>query len=190
MLELEATHVRLEILVAGVVRFNTGLIKLQDRSVVSSWYDYLFANIDLQDSFILDEIPVYNTAQYRVTVDNQGSIAQIGNFVIGPRTRFGFTQYNATLGIIDSSRKETDQFGRTTIVERRFRSRMSVTVMMVPSVTDGVARKLAKLRAKPSLYVGSKENYEMLTVYGFPRDWSVDISFPTLTTASLEIEGI
>jgi hypothetical protein len=190
LLELKASHVQVRILVGGVEKFNTGMVKMQDRSVVLSYYDYLFSKIDLQTDYILDEIPVYRSATYEVKIVNAGAIAEVGNFLIGDRTIFGFTEYGAAIGIIDYSKKVQDVFGRTTIQERRFTRRMSVSLMMEKAVTDGVARKMAELRAKPALYVGARDDYESLTIYGFPRDWSVDITFPTMTSASFEIEGI
>ena len=190
LLELKASHVQVRVLVGGVEKFNTGMVKMQDRSVVLSYYDYLFSKIDLQTDYILDEIPVYSSATYEVKVINAGNFAEIGNFLIGERTVFGFTEYGATIGIIDYSRKITDQFGRTTIQERRFTRRMSVSLLMEKAITDGVARKMSNLRATPALYVAAKDDYESLTIYGFPRDWSVDIAFPTMTSASFEIEGI
>lgn len=190
LLELQATSVIVEVFVAGVRKFSTGVVKMQDKSVIQSWYDYAFNTIELQEEYVIKDIPVYPVANYTVTVNYQNGVARLGNCVVGRRTVFGFTQFGASIGIIDSSRKETDQFGNTFIVERKFRKRMNVSVVVNSGDTDGIARKLAELRAKPSVHVAANNIHGSLTVYGFPRDWAVNVEFPTQSNATFEIESV
>ena len=48
---------------------------------------------------------------------------------------------------------------------------------------------VAALRATPVLWIGS-ESFESLTVYGFYKEFSIDIAYPTVSYCSLTIEGL
>ena len=189
LLEITATSVRIRASTASDGTYFDSTYTLADRAVVTNWYEYLYQPIDRQRELIVTNIPPITGSTYTVTVTGTGNVS-LGTFVVGNRTEFGFTQYNASIGIIDYSRKEADQFGRQILVRRRFSKRMDVAVVREPGNTDGVARLLADLRATVALYVGASEIYDSLTIFGFYRDFNIDIAFPTQTVASLQIEGI
>lgn len=93
------------------------------------------------------------------------------------------------IGIIDYSRKEADQFGVISVVERAFAKRMTARVVMQTDAVDDIHRNLAALRATPVLWIGS-ETFESLTVYGFYKEFSIDLAYPTVSYCSLTIEGL
>jgi hypothetical protein len=96
---------------------------------------------------------------------------------------------SADIGIIDYSRKETDQFGVTSVVERAWAKRMTARVVMDTEQIDDIYRTLAQLRATPVLWIGS-EGFESLSVYGFYKEFSIDLAYPTVSYCSLTIEGL
>jgi hypothetical protein len=56
---------------------------------------------------------------------------------------------------------------------------------------NGVQRILADIRAVPSVFIGSEETtYAPLVVYGFYRDFSIDIAYPTKSWCRVEVEGL
>ena len=60
---------------------------------------------------------------------------------------------------------------------------------MQSSAVDDVHRTLASLRATPALWIGS-EAFDSLTVYGFYKEFSIDLAYPTVSYCSLTIEGL
>ena len=54
---------------------------------------------------------------------------------------------------------------------------------------DYISRTLAQLRATPVLWIGS-EGFESLSVYGFYKEFSIDLAYPTVSYCSLTIEGL
>jgi len=64
--------------------------------------------------------------------------------------------------------------------------------MMLPNTKlNKVQRVLADLRATPCAWIGTDvAGYEPLTLYGFYRDFSIDVAYPTTSYCSLEIEGL
>ncbi|NBS93785.1 MAG: hypothetical protein EBT27_08685, partial [Betaproteobacteria bacterium] len=81
--------------------------------------------------------------------------------------------------------------GRTTFTRRAFSKRMSGQFMVANDRINSVQRILADLRAVPSVYIGSEDaQYAPLVVYGFYRDFSIDIAYPTTSLCRIEVEGL
>jgi hypothetical protein len=104
----------------------------------------------------------------------------------------GDTEFGATAGITDYSRKETDDFGVTTFVRRAFSKRMSARAMVPTAQVGKLQRALADLRATPCVWVGADDMtmYAPLVVFGFYRDFSINVAYPTRSYCSFEVEGL
>lgn len=192
LLEVTGVNVRIQAssLLDGTYYDQT--YTLEDRATVTSWFEYFFAPIDRQREVIVTDIPPVGESTYTITIDNNGAggFVKVGTLLFGQSTEFGFTEYGARASIIDYSRKEVDQFGRASLVRRNFAKRMDVTIWIERGVTDAVGRQLADLRATPALWIAASGSYELLTIFGFYRNFSVDIAYPTQSLCSLEIEGL
>ena len=55
-----------------------------------------------------------------------------------------------------------------------------------------VQRVLADVRATPCVWIGADDAqlYAPLIVYGWYRDFSIDVAYPTTSYVSLEVEGL
>jgi hypothetical protein len=162
---------------------------------VYDWYQYFFFDpVSKRTQIILGGIN--NTfANAVVAIRLLGAAAttvSIGSSIYGLTTKLGGTQYGATSGIVDYSKKETDEFGTITFVERAFSKRLSADIHFPNSSLNTVQRFLYSIRATPVVWVASDdpEFEEALVVYGFYRDFSSTIAYPTHTLCSLEIEGL
>lgn len=189
LIELSASMVRIRAYSAGEGTYYDQTFDLEDRAVVGDWFAYFFAEIDKQSQLIVTDIPPVSGSEYTITITGPSTVA-VGTFVLGKASEFGFTEYNAQVGIIDYSRKEVNEFGRASLEERAFRSRMSVSIWVNRGVVDSVKKKLSGLRAKNCLWVAASEQYEALTIFGFFRDFSIDIAYPTHSICTAEFEGI
>lgn len=101
----------------------------------------------------------------------------------------GTTETTPTVGIVDYSKRSTDDFGVTTVVERGFARRMSVRLGVPIELADSVLRKLAALRASTAQWVAN-DNYACLAVNGFLKDFDLDFSSPPLSYCTLTVEGL
>jgi hypothetical protein len=160
-------------------------------TAIDNWFSWFFEPLGRKSSLLFLDIPVYEAGVLTVTVirDNPADLVSCGTLLVGRQFTIGDTEHGADIGIIDYSRKETDQFGVTSVVERAFAKRMTARVVMQTSAIDDVHRNLAALRATPVLWIGS-ESFESLTVYGFYKEFSIDLAFPTVSYCSLTIEGL
>jgi hypothetical protein len=164
-----------------------------DGTIILDWYMYFFEPFVQLGEVVLTDLPPYLNARITMTL-NSGSAVAIGELLFGTVYTLGAlgTEIGATVGIIDYSRKDTDnETGKTTFVERAFSKRMSGQFLVNNDSINGVQRILADVRAVPSVYIGSEEvAYAPLVVYGFYRDFTIDIAYPTKSWCRLEVEGL
>lgn len=156
---------------------------------VNNWYDYFFAPIGRQTDFVLLDLPAYGTATLSVTIDNADGTAQVGHLVMGRQAEIGVALYGSGVGITDYSRKQTDDFGNAVIVERAFSKRAEFDVSLETSQVARVQRLLAGIRAQPVVWIG-EASYEATVLFGYYRDFSISISGPTVSDATITVEGL
>ena len=171
----------------GVVFDKT--YSLVDNSSVVSWYAYFFETTNSQDVLTDLSLPAYGNAVVDVKLTNIGSLAKCGALVIGKLADFGATTFGTSVGIRDFSRKEVDEFGNFTVVERRFFRIVDYDAAIPTESVNFVQKALNQRRAKPTVYIGSVEQPETI-VYGYYRDFDIVLSNPAFSNATLQVEGL
>lgn len=187
---LQANWVRIQAYNAIEGTYYDKTTELLDNAVVNDWFDYFFSEINRATEVLALDIPPVMASEYTVQISDTSETVRLSTFVMGQKVNLGFTEFGAQVGIIDYSRKAVDQFGRASLEQRAFSDRMSVSMELPKGIVDSVRRKFAALRAKPCLWIGANGQYESLTVFGFYRDFNIDISYPTISICSAEIEGL
>lgn len=161
---------------------------------VFDWYQYFFYDtIDKRTQIVETGLSAQSSSVITIRVKtSESEIASVGQIVIGTTTDIGLVQYGANSGIVDFSVKETDEFGNMTFIERPYSDRMSAEVVVRTVDLNRVKRLLRQLRATPSVWIGSEDPdfEETLIVFGFYRDFSITIAYPTYSLCSIEIEGL
>lgn len=163
-----------------------------DGTIISSFYDWFFQPYVQLTDVVLTDLPFhYYAPELTITITSTSGNVQCGVCKFGEAITIGGTEYGATAGIIDYSRKEADAFGNYAVVERSFSKRASFKVTTDLVDFNRIFRTLAALRATPCVWIGTEEAfYEPLLVYGFFKDFSIDVAYPTMNYCSLEIEGL
>ncbi|WAE51162.1 carbohydrate-binding protein [Stutzerimonas frequens] len=172
--------------VDGIVYQRT--VSLVDAGV-SDWYEWYFAPIGRQTDFVLLDLPAYGTATLSVSIDNASDTAACGHLVMGRQADIGVALYGSGVGITDYSRKEADAFGNSMVVERSFSKRAEFDVMVETAQISRVQRLLAGIRAQPVVWIGA-EGYESTVLFGYYRDFSISISGPIASDATITVEGL
>jgi hypothetical protein len=161
-----------------------------DGAVIADWYQYFFEPGVQLTSVVLTDLPPYGNAHITITLSGS-ALVKCGALIAGTVYVLGDAQYGATSGITDYSRKDTDVFGITTFVQRAYSDRMSLKLVLDAAQLTKVKSVLVGLRATPCAWIGVDDaSFAVLTVFGFYRDFSIDVSYPTLSYCSLEIEGL
>jgi hypothetical protein len=161
-----------------------------DGTLIADWYQYFYEPyVQISEVVLTDLVPI-STARLTIALTGTGTI-KIGNSSFGTQYAIGDAEYGAGLGIIDYSKKETDEFGITTFVRRDFSKRLSARLMLENAQINRVSRLLSDLRATPAVWILADDTqYQAGTVYGFFRDFQVEIAYPVQSFVSLEIEGL
>ena len=171
----------------GIVYDET--VSMVSPSGITDWYAYFFEPITRITDYVFTELPPYLSADVEVTLANAGNTVLCGACVLGLSREIGGTQYGAQTGIQDYSIKQKDAFGNYSILERAYNKRASFQIMVANSMIDELQTILAGFRATPVVYVGT-DLYASTMVYGFYKDFSVVISYPTVSILSIELEGL
>lgn len=163
-------------------------------SNIESWYDYFFVSplADPATQVVHQGIPALDpNLVIGVELINPGTV-ELGSFLTGQSTTIGKTQYGLKAGIVDYSKKQADEFGNISIVERPYSKRMSGDVYVSNYDLNKVQRFLYNVRATPVLWMASDnpELAEVSYVYGFYKDFSTTISYPDVSMCNLDIEGL
>ena len=107
----------------------------------------------------------------------------------GARFALGTVETGASVGIIDYSRRVTDDFGVTTVVQRGFARRLSVRLAVPFGDVDALQRRLADLRSTAARWIAD-DRFAWLSPTGFYKDFDVDLAVPPLSYCTLTIEGL
>jgi hypothetical protein len=161
---------------------------------VYDWYQYFFFDVDTRrnQAIFVDIPPLGYTDTYTTIRAEAVGPVSIGTCTFGSINTIGSSEYGVSTGITDYSIKETNEFGDTTFVRRAFSKRMSARVLVDNVSLNRIQRALYDLRAVPALWFASDDPKfeEALVVFGYYKDFSTDISYPTYSYCSLEIEGL
>jgi hypothetical protein len=161
-----------------------------DGTIIADWYQYFFEPSVQLAEVVLTDLPPYGNAHITVEISGSGTV-KCGDLTVGTMYMLGDTQFGASAGIVDYSRKDTSATGVTTLNKRGYSKRMSAQAMLDTAQINKVQRVLASLRATPCAWIGTDvAGYEPLIVFGFYRDFSIDIAYPTVSYCNLEIEGL
>lgn len=169
----------------GVVFAET--YNMVSASGIQDWYDYFFEPVVRKTELYASGLPPYANAAIAITIT--GATAAVGECIVGLSREIGGTQYGAKIGIRDYSIKEQDAFGNYSILERTFSRRGTFTVWADSNLTTEIQNILAGYRATPVVYIGS-DSIDATIIYGFYKDFDIDIAFPDVSICSLDIEGL
>lgn len=159
-------------------------------SILLDWYDYFYEPFKQKRQLVLTNLPSYGSQRITVTLSGGASV-KCGYLIAGNASDIGEVLHGAGAGITDFSRKDTSATGVTTFVKRKFSKRMNVRMVLSNAEIDKIQRVLAEIRATPAVWLGTPmDGYELLTIFGFYRDFSLDVAYPASSLCSLEIEGL
>ena len=164
-------------------------INLVSSGGVTNWWEYFFQPVTRYGDWTITDLPVNNNPTIRVILTDPDATAKIGSLVVGLSRDIGTVIYPSSIGIQDYSRKEADDFGNYTIVQRDFAKRASLKVVVAENNVDAITTILAELRATPVVFVGV-EQFRSTWIYGFYKDWSWQFAGPNESYLNLELEGL
>jgi hypothetical protein len=188
LLQLDAATVTVNMTLAGDTVFSRS-ISLIDDALITDWFMYFFDPIRPRDYVVITDIAVFGEATTTITISRPTGDVSCGLCVVGQQSDLGGTMLHPSLGINDYSKKVTDDFGNTSLVPRSFSKRMGAKLILNNSEVDRVHSVLSAHRALPIVWIGS-DQYSSMLVFGFYRDFEVDIAYVNYSYCTLNIEGM
>ena len=175
--------------IEGVVYDRTK--ELRSSSNVIDYYSYFFAPLlseNLETAIFLD-LPSKPTATITVYVSSGSGLVEVGEVVYGIQSVVGRTNYGTAIGITSYSRKDTDEFGKVTVVRRKNSKYADYDIDIDNTNLAFVQRLFQDIDSVPCVFIGNPEMEELI-VYGFYKDFKATISFPTVSKCTLRVEGL
>ncbi|MFZ6801924.1 hypothetical protein [Undibacterium sp. Di24W] len=162
-----------------------------DGTVIGSFFEWFFTDYVQLTDFVLVDLPAQFTSCELTVAITATTTVSCGVCAVGQVVDLGGTLSSATVGIVDYSVKTVDTFGNIDVVQRSYSKRNSLKSIAPKSDFNRIFRTLASLRATPCVYIGTEmPGYEPMIVYGFYKEFSIDVSYPTHHLCNLEIEGL
>lgn len=197
LMQVDASLITVDLSVSGESVYSAS-INMTSGNAVGDWYQYFYEPVYQQDALVITDlvdaslldIPAYSEGVLTVTLSKASGTVSIGALIVGLYADLGTTQYQPTIGITDYSRKDTDAFGNTTVLQRAYSKRMNASVVTLKNDIDNVARLLAQYRSTPLVWVGAGNLYTSMIIYGFYKDWEISIDNYSFGTLSLQVEGL
>lgn len=192
LMQVKASTVRV------VMRATSGGATVYDkteamnRAYVSNWLEYFTAPFEYRSEVIFLGLPGYPDCELEITVTGDtATAAQCGEAVLGTAFVLGDPLMGAKLGMVDYSRKETDGWGNTTLVQRPF-----VKTLDMPLLLDGAQLAkayglLSSLRATPVVVVPSAmSRFSAMVIYGWIGDFTIALDTYRKHYCNLQIKGL
>jgi hypothetical protein len=175
--DTDAEQVRVRVSVGGTVIYDRFATTNVSGGVIADWYAYFTAPLGKLTTLLFLDLPLYPNAQIEVAIygaDPNGPVSA-GTLMVGTLIDLGSTETAPTVGITDYSKKTTDDFGVTTIVQRSWAKKAQLKALVATDAVDGIQRSLASVRALPCLWIG-EGGYDCLAIYGFFNDFSIELT--------------
>jgi len=155
----------------------------------ADWYEYFFSEPEQIPDVVFTGLVPSSGSRLEIVITGPAACAAV---VAGNTFDLGDAEWGATTSIIDYSRKNTAADGIQSFERGRFSRRMSVCLEQPRERYPAVQRSLESVRATPCVWIGmpGSEAYSPMTIYGFFRDFSIEVTYPTKHLCSLEIESL
>lgn len=143
----------------------------------------------MKTAIFLDLPTNYPTATITVYILSGAGLVEVGEVVYGIQSVVGRTNYGTAIGIKSYSRKETDEFGKVTVIKRKNSKYADYDVDIDNVKLASVQRLFSDIDSVPCVFIGNPDLEETI-VYGFYSDFKATISFPTVSKCNLRVEGL
>lgn len=155
----------------------------------TSWYEYFYRTSEQIPDAVFTGLVPSSGSRLEITIKGPAECAAI---VAGNQFDLGNAKLGATTSIIDYSSKGAATDGTQSFKKGKFSRRLSMTLEQSSERFPSVQRALESVRATPCVWVGvpNVERYSPMTIYGFFRDFSLEVAYSTTNLCSLELESL
>lgn len=160
-----------------------------------SMSEYIFNPFITQES-VWQNILKWGKTKVKFEVNYPNGIAAVGRIIVGRSTYIGKALWGGTAGIVDFSVKKRDEnFGDVYMQQRDYADRANLKVYVPTKDADLVKKFLTSIRGTEVLFIGDDRDdqdaaLEMLSIYGFYKDFDVLLNGPEYTEIQINYEAL
>lgn len=165
---------------------------LSNQGVIDDIYKFLNLYSSLSVTHCSVTMRLHNGLDALGNTLSPTSLVSVNELVFGVSKRLGKTAYGMRTGIIDYSKKETNEFGVTSFVKRGFSKTMSCNVYVENEDYNRVVETLQSVLAEPTAWIGTEvDGYSNgALIFGAFKDYTLTISYPTYSMLDIEVQGL
>lgn len=189
LLDLDCESVTITATVSGATVYSRSFDPIFDTSSIVDWYSFFTWTPVHRHQVVVTDLPPFTGMRITVTIAAATGDVACGTLALGRTVDVGSMLYGASLGIVDYSNKTSDTFGVVSVAQRGYANRMTCRTALDAGKTDRTAASLKAIRATPVVWVGA-DTIESTVIYGWVKDWNVDLALPTVHYCSFTIEGL
>lgn len=155
----------------------------------ADWYEYFYSVPEQISDVVFTGVVPSTGSRLEIVITGPAACAAI---VVGNTFDLGDAEWGAQTSITDYSRKTTTADGVQLFTPGRYSRRMSVRLVQPRERYPTVQRNLEAVRATPCVWLGvpGVQAYSPMTIYGFYKDFSIEVAYATENLCSLEIESL
>lgn len=175
-----------------VVRGDSYSGALLNKGVIDDVYNFIANYFNLSVYSCVVTMRLHNGLnEYSTTLDPTSKVS-VNELVFGISQNLGRTAYGIRTGIIDYSKKETNEFGVTSFVKRGFSKTMNCNVYVENEDYNRVVETLQSVLAEPTAWIGTEvDGYSNgALIFGAFKDYTLTIRYPTYSMLDIEVQGL
>lgn len=155
----------------------------------SSWWAWYYGERRQAVLALFTDLPALPGCTIVVDLAGTPSLA-IGVLGVGQIKRIGLgVKSGARVGIDDYSRKETDEWGETVLIQRNFAKRASFDIPVPAAQVESSITLLNSLRAKPVLVIGSASRNSTV-LFGFYKSYEVTHAYADTSELTIDFQDL
>lgn len=175
-----------------VVQGTTFSGSVANTGVMDDVYEFLENYISMEVYNCTVSVRIHNELNIFGETISPTDVVSVNELVFGVAENLGRTAYGMRTGIVDYSKKETNEFGVTSFVRRGFSKTMSCNVYVENEDYNRVVETLQSVLAEPTAWIGTEvDGYSNgALIFGAFKDYTLTISYPTYSMLNIEVQGL
>nr|WP_111300364.1 hypothetical protein [Paracoccus saliphilus] len=186
---LDGSELHIVVTAPGPTIIYDQTFNLSGRDSVGNFWEYIYTPFAFRQDMVLTNVPLPSGATIDITL-TAGSSARVGEIIIGNDIEIGDTLTETSLGIVDYSRKERDEWGGVYVIQRPVTRTVNFRFAVPTEGAARVQRIMERIASKLCVFYAVDGNDAFgTTIPGILRDYDLtlgaNISYGTLQAESL-----
>lgn len=186
---LNATSVRVKVTTPGSVVVHDETTQLVNRSDVGNFWEYIYGDFSARADVVMTNIPLPAGAAVAITI-TAGLAAEVAEIIFGNDLEIGTTLVDTSLGIVDYSKKDRDEWGGIFIVPKPVTSTVRFRFSIPTEGAGRVQQIMRRIASKLCIfYAVDGEDPFGTTIPGILRDYELTLRAGR-STGSIDAESL